>query len=456
MSTTDLRTGDVRAALRRLTVPMLFGLVSQSLIGVADAYFVAVLGTRDLAGLGFTIPVMTLVSLLQIGFGVGVTAVVAQAVGQGDAARHRRVALDAAILSSLFTLCVIALGLLALPRLFAAMGAAQAIVPLANQYMWIYLVWAALPQSIVATGSAVLRAAGETRSSALILIATSLINVALDPLLIFGVGPFPRMGLPGAAVAAALAYGTTSVPTLVLLIRRKLLHSPWPSSEQLRRSWHVLRKVSLPAAFVYSLMPIGALAVTWLVGAHGPAAVAAFGVVSRIERVLMIVPMAMGGGLSPFAAQNWGAGQKARAREAQQLAARYAVIWGLGALLVFAALSGPLGRSFGSDPHVAAITTLGLRLMPLGYAAMGYVTVTISYFNAVGQARLGAVLGFLRAFGFTVPLAAAGSMIAGLPGLFAGCVGGQLAALLLTSWASRRGAAVAAPAVAIESRSARV
>lgn len=431
MATTDLRTGDLRSTLVGLTLPMLVGMVFHSLPGVADAYFVAPLGTAELAALGFTIPMVTLVSLVQIGFGIGVTVIVANAVGRGDAEHCRRVALDATILSLLFTLALVLFGLLLRPYLFTAMGAAPGIVPLASRYATIYFLCAVVPQGFVLTGTALLRGAGETRSSAFILMAVAVLNIAIDPLLIFGVGPLPRMGLAGGAAAMAAAYVVVSLPTLAVLSRRRLLNAPWPGIARLRQTWQVLSKTSVPAAFANSLEPIGALVVTSFVGAHGPVAVAAFGVVSRIERVLMIVPRGMGGALGPFAAQNWGAGQRERARAGHQLAGRYAIYWGTGALVAFGVLAGPLGRIFGSDARVAEMTTLGLRILPLGYAAMGYVTLTVSYFSATGKARLGALLGFLRALGLIAPLAAAGSSYGGMLGLLAGCAAAQVVAMLL-------------------------
>jgi putative MATE family efflux protein len=269
-------------------------------------------------------------------------------------------------------------------------------------------------------GMGAIRATGDGSTPMYIMMAAAIVNVILDPLMIFGWGPFPAMGLRGAAIATVIARSITFVLSLWVLRRKDLLDLHVPTAAALWRSWARILSVGLPAAVTNALVPVAAAVMTWLVAGHGTEAVAAYGVGSRVEGLLLIVPMALGAALTPFIGQNWGAHQEDRVARGIVVARNFAVAWGAAAWVVLAAGGNHLADVFTDEPHVAEMVHTYLWIVPLSYGAHGLVSVASAAFNAVDKAVRSTLLSALRSLGLAIPLAALGSTLLGLPGVFVG------------------------------------
>ena len=196
-SRAKLTHGPVSQRLRELTVPTIWGVFALMTFNVVDTWFVGQLGTSELAAMSFTFPVvMTLVSV-SIGLSAGTSSVLARAAGQDDHEQMQRLATDAIILTMLITLALSLVGYLTIDPLFLLLGAPENLLPLIREYMvpwYAGLVLMLLP--MVTMGS--LRATGEASTAGRLLIASAVLNVIIDPLLIFGLAGFPRLELAGA------------------------------------------------------------------------------------------------------------------------------------------------------------------------------------------------------------------------------------------------------------------
>jgi hypothetical protein len=257
----------------------------------------------------------------------------------------------------------------------------------------------------------------------------------LAPLLIFGAGPIPALALQGAALAGVLSRFVTLVVVFVVLLRRtSLLGLAGTTLQNLLRSWWTVLQVAGPAAVTNAVGPFAVGLLTVMLARHGPEALAAWGIGARVDAVLMLVPNALAGGLSPFVGQNWGAHLRARVAQALRRALTFTVVWGMGATALLALVAPWVATLFTADAGVQEQVTIYLRIVPVGYAFVGAATICASTFNAVDRAIRSTLLAVLRSLGIGVPLAWAGDSVAGTAGLLAGLV----VASVVTAWVGVR------------------
>ena len=202
-----LTQGPVGRHLVDMTLPVLFGVFTMMMQAFVDAWFIGQVGDRELAALGFAFPVLMLVSSVAIGLGAGTSSVVARALGANDYDRARRLTTDSLLLAFGMTAVVAIAGILTIAPLFRLLGAPEDLIPLIGGYMRI--LYAGVPLVVVGmVGMSSMRATGDTRLPSILMVLAAVLNVVLDPLLIFGFGPIPRMELDGAAMAAFLSRGS--------------------------------------------------------------------------------------------------------------------------------------------------------------------------------------------------------------------------------------------------------
>lgn len=416
----NLTEDPVGPTLRALALPMMLGIVFIIALNIADTYFVGMLGTRELAAMAFTFPVVSFVMSLAMGLGIGTTSAISRAIGAGDEKAVRRLTTHALALAIGIVALVSVGGLATQSAVFRALGAEEALIPLLEEYMTIWYAGAIfLVVPMVANG--IMRAGGDAKTPAYIMMAAAVVNVLLDPLLIFGLGPVPGMGLTGAAIATVIARAITmGISGFVLAVRMKVIDLHIPTAAELLDSWKRVLSVGAPAAVTNALVPVAAAMMTAIVAAQGAAAVAGFGIGTRMEGLLLIAPMGIGAALTPLIGQNWGAHRVERVEEALRIAKRFVLVWGLGAWLVLLPTSAFVSGLFTDDSTVEAAATAYLWIVPIGYGAHGVVSVASSAFNAVDRALRSTALSGLRSLFLAVPLAFVGSEVFGLDGVFGG------------------------------------
>lgn len=417
--TSRLASGPVGQHLTNMTGPVLFGIavmMGQSLI---DAWFIGQVGVAELAAYGFSFPILMIVSSVAIGLGAGTSSVVARALGSGDRRRARRLSTDSLVLSFLATALIAFVGILTIEPLFQSLGAPEELMPLIRGFMTI--LYFGVPFSVVGmVAMACMRATGDTRLPGTLMVVASVLNVILDPILIFGLGPIPAMGLNGAAVAALLARGAIFLVALYFLrVRLRLLSLSRPRRERMLRSWRDVLHVGLPAAGTNVIVPLGAVAVTAMLASYGPEAVAGFGVANRIESMMLVVYYAMSSIIGPFVGQNLAAGKQDRILRSLWLCSLFCIGSGLGIALLLAASSGFLPGLFSDDPRVTEVTESFLWIVPVSYGAYGMVMVMNAAFNGLGKPMPGVVISVLRILVLYLPVALLAMRFFDVVGIFA-------------------------------------
>ncbi|WP_027856153.1 MATE family efflux transporter [Marinobacterium jannaschii] len=435
---TDLLKDSIGSVLVRMTLPMMMGIVSLMLFNIADVYFVGQLGTAPLAALGFTFPVTFSVVSLAIGLGIGTSATLAKLIGSGDQAQASSLSSDNLLLAALLTLLIAAgMQLLSAP-LFTLMGAPSTLLVTIQEYMSIWLLGAVfLVVNMVANSS--MRASGDTKTPAKIMAFSSVLNLILDPLLIFGWGPVPALGIQGAAIASVIAWGITTLMALhILYHHKKLLILQALELTRLRRHWLKVMKIGLPAALSNMMTPLASGVLTAVVASYGAEAVAAFGVGTRLESLSLLACLALSMTLPPFISQNYGAGQTARVARAWLLSVRFALVLQAVIYLLLILSAGTVARLFSDQAEVQELIRLWIWIVPLGFGFQAVTFLSASSFNALHQPMRAMRISVTRLFLLYVPLAWLGGYLAGLQGMFIGLVvANMLTAAVAAFWIRR-------------------
>ena len=433
-----LTEGPVGRHLVDMTLPVLLGVGTMMGQAFVDAWFLGRVGDRALAAHAFSFPILMIVTSVAIGLGAGTSSVVARAIGAHDLRRARRLATDSLFLSFLITAAFCILGVLTINPLFRLLGAPDDMIPMIRSFMLI--LYSGVPFVVVGmVGMASMRATGDTRLPSKLMILGSILNVLLDPIFIFGIGPVPALGLNGAAVAALLARGVIFVGALYLLRGRlNMISFNRPDPGELRQSWRDILHVGIPAAGTNAIVPIATAIIIAMIAGYGPEAVAGFGVASRIESLVLVMFYALSAVIGPFVGQNLAAGKEPRIMEALRLCMIFCVGAGLIGAGILALSAGFLPTLFSDNDDVIRVTRLFLWIAPLGYGGYGLVMVINASFNGLGKPMPGVVVSLLRTIILYVPLALIAEHYYGIVGIFAAYTAANVfTGFVAYAWAKR-------------------
>ncbi len=418
----NLLQGDIKSTLTNMTIPMIVAMIMLMTFSIVDTFFVSLIGTNELAAISFTFPVTFTVISLNIGLGIGTSAVIGKYLGSGDATKAKVLATGSLMLVTILVGILSVIGYLLIDPIFTLMGANEILIPLIYDYMSIWYL-AGIFLAIPMVGNAVLRAAGDTKTPSIIMAVGGAINAILDPILIFGWLGIPAMGIKGAAIATCIAWAVTVVWILYLLaVKRGLMEPRLLRWSEFKTAAKGVLTIGLPAAGSNMLTPISAAVVTAIVATYGAEAVAAWGVGNRLESIASIVVLALSMSLPPFISQNFGAEQFKRIFDAYQMCIKFVVIWQLFIFAVLAICAPYIAMAFAEEASVAQTITLFLFIVPLGYGLQGIIILTNSSFNALHKPIIAVWLSIIRLFVCYIPFTALGSYLYGLEGLFWGCV----------------------------------
>jgi putative MATE family efflux protein len=431
--TRDLTEGPITGHLLALGLPTLIGVAAIMSVSVADAYYVGRLGQAELAAISFCFPVTTTLMSVGIGLSSGASSVVARAAGRRAGERIRRLTEDALILSMLTLGALAVLGWLTVRPFFRALGAEEDVLPHIAAYMhtW-YAALIFMGGAIVING--IIRALGDANLPALVMVGASLFNVVLAPLLIFGIGPFPVLGVQGAALATLIAQFLSFCVFLGLLAGIKhgvAIRKPsWP---ELKSSWAEIARVGAPAAISNSINPFGITLATASLARFGAEAVAGFGVATRIETFALVPLLALSAAIGPVTGQNGGAGCEDRVKRA--FAVSFAFSFGYGLLIAAALGAGaiPLTGLFSDNAQTLRVARLYLWMVPVTAAGYGVVIAASAGFNALGWPMRGLSMTLIRSLVLYAPGAWIGGLVAG--------PAGAIVAIALTNVLSGAGSA---------------
>lgn len=402
----DLTEGSIGKNLLTLSVPMTLGMFLQMVFYLVDMYFVGKLGSSAIAAVSMSALIMILLITLGTGLSSATVALVSRAVGAKDLMQSSHATVQSLAIVLLLSIIVGVPGYLYAESIYKLMGATPEVIQVGLGYLKISFA-GTLAFLFLFISSAALRGAGEAALSAKILGLSILLNIILDPLLIFGWGPFPRLGVDGAAYATVISLGVGSLITLYLLLKGSTpIHI---SLQKIRLDFQViwqLIKIAVPGSAETFLRSLARVVLMKIVTPYGTAAIAAFGIgASRLDMVVTLPTLGLSLAAATLVGQNLGAQKPDRAEKSAWVAVRWGVILMFILAITFFAFAPGLIRIFDKNPEVISIGSTYLRFTTLSYVFLGIALILGRSFNGAGDAVPPLITASVALWGVQIPLA---------------------------------------------------
>ena len=426
-----LTVGPVSNSILSMMLPMALGILVMIGNGLVDAYFIGQLGYAQLAAVSYAFPVWFVAAGIVMGLGTGTSSVLSRFIGAGDTKRVKQIATHSMVLAVVAGAVVTLIGLLSIESLFGLLGANEESMPYVKSYMTIYY-WGSLFLGIPFIGNSILRANGDAKTPSMLVAFSAIVNAVLDPFLIFGWYGFPEMGVAGAALASVISTVAFLFASLwVLIVRDNLLTAIGHSLKSVISSWKQVLHVGLPAIASNLIAPVSSALVTALVSTYGQEAVAAYGLAGRIEALVIVLLMALGGATAPYVGQNYGAKKFDRLVNGFKFSARFALFYAIFCIVFLYFGSTTILGVFTDNEDVIRLALIQLLICPWGYGFLGIASICNGSFNAFGSPLPAMTISISRTLVIYVPLAYALAHYLGFQGIFiaqvlanifAGCV----------------------------------
>jgi putative MATE family efflux protein len=401
----DFTTGSLNRAIFLLAVPMVLEMVLESLFAVVDVFWVARLGADAVATVGLTESMLSLVFAVAMGLSLSTTAMVARRIGEKDPADAAVAAVQAIILGLVVSLAVGVPCLLFAPRLLRLMGGPPALVAVGSNYARIALGGSGVVLMLF-LNNAIFRGAGDAAIAMRLLWVSNIINLALDPCLIFGLGPFPRLGVTGAAVATLTGRSVGMLYQFYRLLRGteriRILR------QQIRADWRVLLRlvrVSATGILQFVIAHTSWIGLVRIVSTFGDAALAGYTIAIRVVIFVILPSWGLSNAAATLVGQNLGAKQPERAEKSVWRTGIYNMIFMATVGVLFVIFAEPVVRAFTSDPEVVRLGATCLRIISYGNIGYAYLMVTLQAFNGAGDPVTPTIVYFFGFWLLEIPLA---------------------------------------------------
>ena len=387
-----------------LALPMMLELVMESTFGLVDIFFVGKLGSAAVATIGLTGSFIILVFAIVMGLSMGTTAMVARRIGEGNPEAAGVAAWQAILAGVLGAIPTSLLGVILSQKLLAWMGGTEAIVA---GYRYTAMLFAgSVTIFLLFLNNAIIRGAGDAAVAMRALWLANLINIVLDPVLIFGLGPFPKLGLFGAAIATTIGRGVGVVYQMIKLFRgggriaitRRSMR--WDGAVFLR-----LLRVSVTGMVQFFIATAAWLGVTRIIALFGPSVLAGYTITLRLIHFAILPSWGVSNAAATLVGQNLGAGKPDRAERAVLMTGlvNFAMLGAIAILFWF--FANPMIRVFTSEPDVVRRGVESLKILSTGYIFGGFSMVFGQAFNGSGDTATPAWINFFCYWCWQLPLA---------------------------------------------------
>ena len=401
----DYTTGSLNRAILLLAIPMVLEMVLESLFAVVDVFWVGRLGADAVATIGLTESLLSLVFAVGLGLSLSTTAMVARRIGEKDPEGAAVAGVQAILIGLAFSLLVGIPCFLYGPELLRLMGASPQIVATGGNYARIALGGSGAIMMLF-LNNAIFRGAGDAAIAMRLLWVSNIINLVLDPCLIFGWGPFPKLGVTGAALATFTGRSIGVLYQFYRLMR---------GSERiriLRRQIHVnlrvllrLLRVSLTGILQFAIAHTSWIGLVRIISVFGSAALAGYTIAIRIVIFILLPSWGLSNAAATLVGQNLGAKQPERAEASVWRTGFYNMIF-LGAIGVFFLIfATPVVRLFTNDPAVLPLAVSCLRIISTGNIGYAYGMVMLQAFNGAGDTVTPTIVHFFGFWLLEIPLA---------------------------------------------------
>ena len=437
----DFTTGPLRRSVVLLAVPMMLEMSMESVFAVADIFFVSALGADAVAAVGITEAVITLVYAVAIGLSMATTAMVARRIGEKNPVAAAHVAGQALWLGLIMAVIVGATGLRYAEDILSLMGAGSAVIEGGAGYTRI-LLGGSLTILMLFLINAVFRGAGDAGIAMRILWLANGINIVLDPCLIYGWGPFPELGVSGAAVATNIGRGIGVVYGVYCLQHQHgrlqlRLADLRPIPAVLTR----LFRISLGGMLQFLVATSSWVVMMKIVAVYGSSAIAGYTIALRIIELTFLPAWGLGNAAATLVGQNLGAQKPDRAARAVWQTARYNFVFLVSVAVVFIAFAEPIVRLFSDEPAVVAYGIDCLRYVSYGYGFYAIGMIMVQAFNGAGDTNTPTWINLVCFWLLQMPLAYSLAQWYGLgpQGVFLAIMVAESSVAVIGVWLFRQG-----------------
>lgn len=437
----DFTKGSIGIAAFLLAVPMVLEMAMESIFAIVDIFFVASLGFEAVAAVGLTEAVLTLLYAVAIGLSMGITALVARRIGEGNPHKANQVAGQALWVGMLVSMLVAFIGLVYSQDILRLMGADEKVLAVGADYTLVMLC-GSITILYLFLINAIFRGAGDASVAMRSLWLANGLNIVLDPLLIYGIGPFPEMGVTGAAVATTIGRGVG--------VLYQLYHLRGHASRikvglaELKPQLDVmlgLVKVSVGGILQFLIATASWIALVRIVSTYGSAAVAGYTIAIRVVIFTILPAWGLSNAVATLVGQNLGAGKPDRAEQSVWRIARYNLYFMLSVAVIFILFAEFIIGLFTSDPAVIRDGVNCLRFVAYGYGFYGIGMIVVQAFNGAGDTMTPTRINFLCYWILQIPLAYGLAEYAGLGtnGVFMAITIAESLLAVVGIWYFRRG-----------------
>lgn len=401
----DYTSGSINRAIVLLSIPMILELVGESLFALVDVYFVSRVSVAAVATVGLTESVVTLVYSLAIGLSMAATAMVARRIGEKRPEEASRAAAQAIFIGLALSLVVGITGAVFAGDILLLMGADEELATQGVSYPRIVLGFNAVIMFLFLLNG-IFRGAGDASLAMRALWLANIVNIILDPMLIFGLGPFPELGLKGAAIATTIGRGLGVVyQVYVLFSGRSIIRLTLPT---FRPDWELIRRIIKVAATGTAQFLIASASWIFLmriISMFGNEAVAGYTTAIRLIIFTILPAWGMSNAAATLVGQNLGAAKPERAEKSVWRTAFYNMLFLLSVSIVYFIAAEPIIAFFNRTPEVVAAGVICLRIICSGYLFYAYGMVISQAFNGAGDTRTPTLINFVCFWIIEIPLA---------------------------------------------------
>lgn len=401
----DFTTGSLKRAILLLSVPMVLEMIMESIFAVVDIFFVSKLGAEQVAAVGITESLLTIIYAVGVGLGTATTAIVSRRTGEKYSRGASLAAMQAIISGFIISLFISIGGIIFAGDLLRLMGSSDEVLNTGKAYTSIML-GSNMVIMLLFIINAIFRSTGDAAMSMRVMWIANILNIILDPILIFGLGPVPAMGIKGAAIATSIGRGSAVVYQIYILFNGySRIHL---SKKDIRINFGILRqifKLSVGGIFQSLIATTSWIGLYRIIAVFGSEALAGYTIAIRILIFSLLPSWGLGNAAATLVGQNLGAKQADRAEKSVWVAG----FINMGFLAFFAIIfiSNPeyFIQLFIKDADVIRNGAISLRIISYGYLAYAFGMVMLQSFNGAGDTMTPTMINFICFWMIEVPLA---------------------------------------------------
>lgn len=437
----DFTNISIKKAIFYLSIPMILEMVMESLFAVVDIFFVGKLGVHAVATVGLTESVLTIIYSIAIGLSMAATAIVARRIGEKKPKEASAAAFQAILVCSLFAVAVAVLGVVYAKQMLALMGGEPEVIDQGYRYTQI-IFGGNVCVMLLFLINGIFRGAGNAAVAMRTLWIANAINIVLDPILIFGLGPIPAMGLEGAAWATTTGRGIGVIYQFYILFNGKsIIKFYWDSLKMNWKTVLTIVKVASGGMGQFLIESASWIFLMRIISESGSVALAGYTIAVRIIIFALLPAFGLSNAAATLVGQNLGALQPGRAEKSAWLAAHLTAIFLGFCAIIFIAGAGFFIGIFNQEEGVIAVGTMGLTIICLGYVFFGYGMVMSQSLNGAGDTKTPTIINLAILWGFQIPFAylLAKTFGLGATGVFIAIAVSHSLHAVVSTWVFNRG-----------------